>query len=460
MKRIHYSAVAIAVASSLLSVSPFSIAEDLSQKNAKAIEEIKASLATQQDEAVQWNGYFRSGFNSNSSGSASDNTTIQAPNSGGFYRLGGAESNYAAWNLNRKFTVGDAWAKAYFGLAYEDREARRWLFDTKNDTIFMDKAYVEMGNLDFAPDATFWAGRVNYGYDIHILDSKFYEIRSPGIGVKGLDMAGGKVDLFVVAHDSDSDTTYTDESGTTVTYSDGAKPRTHTLGAEYKKDNWWFAASVQTNSNDESFQVTKNIDGVSGTYDADAATFGSQIMVNYKQDSYFGLTNGTTKYVAQYGNGLSAAYLGRIGDTNQSNKDGQSYRFFIDGLAQMGKWDLNTVALIQQKDDVDFKGSKNSWWTIGARPVYYVTENFAMQFEAGYTRSNYESDTQKEEGGLTTLTIAPTLKLKSAFMNRPEIRFFATYGNYTGDYTADSLDGYDSDDRNVFTFGAQAEVWF
>lgn len=461
MNRAKYSIISVVVSASLMSYSSLSLAEDLSEQNSKEIEQLKKELATQKDEAVHWNGYFRSGFNSNDSGSASDNTTIKAPNSGGFYRLGGGESNYAAWNLNKKFNMeSGAWAKAYFGLVYEDRDARRWVFDTSNKTIFMDKAYVEMGNLDIAPEATFWAGRVNWGKDIHILDRKYYEIRSPGIGVKGLDMADGKVDLFVVAHDTDSDKTYTDATGATVTYSDGARPRTHTLGVEYTKDNWWFAASVQSNSNDEAYQVTKTIDGSSETYDAEAATFGSHIMVNYKQDSFFGLTDGSTRYVAQYANGVSAAFLGRNGDTNQSNKDGQNYRFFVDSLAKVGDWDINTVAVYQQKNDVDFDGSKNTWWTIGARPSYYVTENFAMQFEAGYNWSSYESNTQKEEGGLATFTIAPTLKLKSSFFSRPEIRVFATYAKYTGDYNASSLDGFNSGNDDAFTFGAQAEIWF
>jgi len=478
MMTIKYSAVAIAVTTSLLTFSSMSFSDDLGeananaiaelqqqlaeqQKNTETIAELKQELATQKDEAVQWNGYFRAGFTSNEEGSASGNATIQAPNAGAFYRLGGGESNYAAWNLNRKFNADSgAWARAYFGSVYEDRDARRWVFDTSEKTIFMDKAYVEFGNLDFAPDVTFWAGRVNFGYDVHILDRKYYEIRSPGIGVKGIDVGNGKMDLFITSHDTDSDDTYTDESGTTVEYSDGARPRTHTLGLEYKTGSWWIATSLQTNSNDDAYQVTKTIDGASDTYDAEAATFGAHLMVHYTQDSFFGLTDGRTKYVAQYATGTSAAFLGRNGDTNQSNKDGQNYRFLVDGLAQLGKWDINTVALIQQKDDVDFEGSKNTWWTIGVRPSYYVTDNFAMQFEAGYVGSSYESDSEKESGGLTTLTIAPTLKLKSSFFSRPELRLYATYANYSGDYDASGLDGYDSSDEDSFTFGAQAETWF
>ncbi|MGR5245358.1 carbohydrate porin [Vibrio sp. PNB23_22_6] len=146
MKNMNYSSITLSVFIGLSAYSGYVNADDQSQKNALAIEELKTQLAKQKDEAVQWNGYFRAGFTSNENGSGSGNSTIQAPNAGGFYRLGGGESNYAATAFSRKFnTDSGAWAKAYFGLVYEDRDARRWVFDTQDKTIFMDKGYVEMG---------------------------------------------------------------------------------------------------------------------------------------------------------------------------------------------------------------------------------------------------------------------------------------------------------------------------
>ncbi len=461
MKRIIPLHVSHLACASLAVLSINANADDLSQINAQAIEEMKLELSKQKEETVQWHGYFRAGFTSNENGSGAGNTTIQAPNSGAFYRLGGGESNYAATNFSRKFnTESGAWAKAYFGLVYEDRDARRWVFDNQNKTIFMDKAYIEMGNLDFAPEALFWAGRVNWGSDIHILDRKYYEVRSPGIGVKGIELDHGKMDLFLISHDSDGDKTYTDENGTTVSYEDDARPRTHTFGMEYRAGPWWLTGSMQSNSNDSRYSVTRKINGNVGTYLGEAAKVGAHIMVNYTQPTYFGLTDGHVKYVAQYATGTSAAFLGRHGDSNQSNEGGQNYRVFIDGLATFGNWDINTIALFQQKDDVDFDGSENTWWTIGGRTSYYFNQNFALQFEAGYNASSYSSYTEEEDGGLATFTIAPTLKLKKGFFSRPEIRLYATYAKYTGDYDAGSLDGYSSKEDDSFTFGAQAEIWF
>jgi len=455
--KFRYSTVALGI--SLVLSTPYALADTQSDENSLAIEALKTELAKQKDESVQFNGYMRAGFTSNENGSSANNTTIKAPNAGGFFRLGGGESNYAAWNLNKKMTVGDtgAWAKAYIGMVYEDRDARRWVFDTDEKTVFMDKAYVEMGGLDFAPEATFWGGRVNFGSDIHILDRKYYEIRSPGVGMKNLPLADGKFDMFFVANDSDGDTERTAEDGTSVEYADGGRPRTYTLGTEYKTGPWWIAASVQTNSNDEGFKVTNSF---GESYYNDSATAGVHLMVNYAQPSFFGMTNGRTQYIAQYAMGTSAAFLGRAGDTNQSNDGGINYRLFIDALTTVGKWDTNVVMGAQQKKDVNYDGHENTWLVAGVRPMYHVTENFAMQFEAGYNWSKEASNDQEESGGLATFTIAPTLKLKSSFFSRPEIRAYVNYAKYTGDYNASGMDGYDTDDTDTITFGAQAEAWF
>ncbi|MGL4616264.1 MAG: carbohydrate porin, partial [Shewanella sp.] len=103
---------------------------------------------------------------------------------------------------------------------------------------------------------------------------------------------------------------------------------------------------------------------------------------------------------------------------------------------------------------------ENTWYSVGARPAYYVTENFAMQFEIGYNWSDFFNGEQSTSGGLATLTIAPTLKLKPMMSARPEIRLFATFAKATGDYNVGNIGGYNDQQYNAFVFGAQVETWF
>lgn len=447
----------LSIALGLTVFSLDSTADNQIEQNTAAIKALEQQAKTASDD-IQFHGYLRAGFTTNKNGSSADNSPIKVPHSDGFYRLGGSESNYTAWNLSKGFTSDSgAWARAYIGYVYEDRDARRWAFDSQGDANFMDKAYVEMGNIDIAPEAIFWGGRVHYGYDIHMLDLKIYEIRSPGVGVKKLDVGAGKLDLFVVAHEADNDIEYTSSDGTNIEYSDGAIPEIITVGGEYKIDNWWFTASIQSNSTPVTFQVTDTFDT---KHTSAAAETGFSVMAHYTQKNFFGLVEGRTRYAVQYAQGTSAAVLGRIGDTNLSNQDGQNYRFSIDALAKFENWELNTVFLAQHKKDQLFDGHENTWYSIGARPAYYVTENFAMQFEVGYNWSDYSNGIEEVSGGLATFTIAPTLKLKPMMSVRPEIRLFATFAKTNGDYNVGNIGGYNTDDDNAFTFGAQVEAWF
>ncbi|MGL4476091.1 MAG: carbohydrate porin [Shewanella sp.] len=451
-KQLSLLSIAIGLAFSSACVSANQI-----EKNAADIAALQQQLNTVADD-IQFHGYMRAGFAVNENGSSAGNAPIKAAHTDGFYRLGGSESNYAAWNLSKGFTSeSGAWARAYIGYVYEDRDARRWPFDGQGEANFMEKAYVEMGNLDFAPEAIFWGGRVNFSRDIHMLDLKLYEIRSPGVGVRGLNLGEGKFDAFVVAHEADNDTKYTTSDGTTIQYQDGARPEILTLGTEYTIGNWWLTASVQSNSTPVTFQVT---DTFGTKHKSTAAETGVSAMIHYTQPSFFGLGEGQTKYAVQYAQGTSAAMLGRIGDTNLSNKDGQNYRASIDGRIQFENWEVNTVVLAQHKQDQLFDGHENTWYSVGARPAYYVTENFAMQFEAGYNWSDFSNGVQSTSGGLATFTIAPTLKLKSMMSARPEIRLFATFAKATGDYNVGNIGGYNDQQHDAFIFGAQVETWF
>ena len=419
-----------------------------------------------QQTGLEWHGYTRAGFTSNNAGSSASNTIFKDPNGEAFYRLGGGESNYSNWSLSQGLMdESGAWARVEFGLVYEDRETRSWVFETQQKTIFMDRSFVEMGKLDFAPDAHFWAGRINYGKDIHILDKKFWEVRATGAGIKNYPLSStSQGSLFLVAHESDGDTEYTGLDGNSINYPDAARPRTHTLGLEYQLPSWWFAASLQTNSNNLPYLFSRDINGAPITQQAEAADKGWQIMLRYKHNNALLGKQGSARLIAQYGQGISAAILGRNGDTNQSNQGGQNYRLILEHMNQFKGWDLNSVALMQRKEDVDFDGSEQNWWTLGFRSVQYLSNHLAMQYELGHSDSDYAINESgnglREAGSLTTLTFAPTLKFGKSFYSRPEIRFYATLAHYQGDYSAAVIDGYDDNEEYAFSWGIQTEIWF
>jgi sucrose porin len=185
--------------------------------------------------------------------------------------------------------------------------------------------------------------------------------------------------------------------------------------------------------------------------------------------------------VFQYGRGLAAGdSLGKNGWGWANLDDTQSWRVVLDSVASMGDWKsppsptgrkIKTTAggrKMPKAGDAPVGG--------GIRPYHQITKNFAMQYELGYEYlddKNYKGVDGKGKGGLTKVTIAPTLTFDSGFWTRPQLRFFVTYAKWDKG-VSDALDGnYDwstntlsagsysrSGDTDTLNFGVQAEVWF
>jgi maltoporin len=114
----------------------------------------------------------------------------------------------------------------------------------------------------------------------------------------------------------------------------------------------------------------------------------------------------------------------------------------------------------------------------GFRPVFWISDNFAIQGQAGYNYvSNVRgySDTAAlgRSGSFGIFTIAPTIKPKGGYFTRPEIRLFATYSIWSnslkGTTTPIGEGGNTSTNGSVppynhstqgWLLGSQVEVWF
>lgn len=109
-------------------------------------------------------------------------------------------------------------------------------------------------------------------------------------------------------------------------------------------------------------------------------------------------------------------------------------------------------------------------------PLSSDHRNFAMQYELGYEyrMTKLQRSKRQRQGGLTKVTVAPTLTFDSGFWARPQLRFFVTYAKWDkgvsdaldGNYNWDTVStitagGYSrSGSTDTVNFGVQAEVRF
>jgi sucrose porin len=81
-----------------------------------------------------------------------------------------------------------------------------------------------------------------------------------------------------------------------------------------------------------------------------------------------------------------------------------------------------------------------------------------MQYEVGYEYlddENYKGVNGKGKGGLTKVTVAPTLTFDSGYWSRPQLRFFVTYAKWDKG-VSDALDGNYDWSTNTITAGGTA----
>ena len=113
-------------------------------------------------------------------------------------------------------------------------------------------------------------------------------------------------------------------------------------------------------------------------------------------------------------------------------------------------------------------GSRNIV-TVGVRPVYWISDNIAIQGAAAFSyidnvRVDSGTPAFGRSGQSGIFTIAPTIKPKGGFFTRPEIRLFATYAVWSNSLKGTSASGgnppYNGNTNQGWLIGSQMEIWF
>ena len=379
----------------------------------------------------EFHGYARSGVIIGDDRTDGDKFAVPGFSGAGAYRLGNEEDTGIELDFIKHFKMDDgSWAKFEVLLAQWNGDA----YDEEVDNpIQTRQAFVEMGNIPaftgaFA-DSTVWAGKRYYERsDFHINDWKYTNMSGTGAGLTNINVGGpGSLNLAFITNDLDNDDTKVYNLDTRY------------KGVEALGGTWEYVLTLKQSK------------------DSVGADDGYQLGAIYDRGDFYGMGDGDSKVVLQYGDGLGAK-LGYADSSEDFSSDSQAFRIATSGLMAVSeKWDMFAQAIYEDRSDYDADGDDETWTSLGVRPVYKVNKNFELQFELGYDHVDLET----ADGGITKLTFAPTFKLDTGnFWARPEIRTFVTYAVWDddlNDVVAD--DALESGDDGL-NFGVQAEVWF
>ncbi|WP_058911487.1 maltoporin [Entomohabitans teleogrylli] len=412
-------------------------------------------------------GYIRSGILANKDGNRSDSLGLMPD---GRFRLGNEQDTKI--ELLPEVTLradSGAVAKVKANLTHQSKCTSDWnCQDDDGKEVQFREGFAELSGLDFAPDVTFWAGKrySSSNTSSHQFDWEYIQYNGTGGGFDNLDLGFARFDAGVYAFSP------TDETNAyPVDRKDQGYPDDYSL-------NLWFKKIAGSGFDLELIGHHMN----RNENHPDAAEHGYGVTGLYNFDGFYGLSDGYSRIALQYGRGLAAGdSLGKNGWGWANLNNTQSWRVVLDGMASLGEWEISTFAFYQQDKNYRWWSSdKDGWgrksWVAGVRPYQQITKNFAMQYELGYEYlddDNYKGVNGKGKGGLTKVTVAPTLTFDSGFWSRPQLRFFVTYakwdkgvadaldGNYNWGTNTIDAGGYSrSGETDTVNFGVQAEVWF
>jgi maltoporin len=413
---------------------------------------VAASLAAGSAFAVDFHGYMRAGVGVNADGG--QQVTFEKNKVG---RLGNEGDVYGEVQLGKEVYNNDG--KTFYVdsmIAMTSNGSNDWESTATNcgldgdnlkctdDAQFALRQFnvQAKGVLNFAPEATLWAGKRFYQrHDIHISDFYYWNISGAGAGIENIEAGAGKLSLAWVRND---------RSDIKDPGNNGGAANVNTLDARYAGIQVWDNANLEVGLNYALINETE--DAPNATKDAKNGTMFTGILTQ-------GLETGFNKTVFQYGTeGYSKAFA-FYGDGSwygaEANDGASGYRFINWGVIGLGdKVELGHQLVYGVGEDM--WDGQDKWETMSAvvRPMYKWDDNHKTILEAGYAID----DNDGAENKYGKLTVAQAWTAGSSFWARPEIRLYATYLTADKDDNSNAFDGGRSDD--TFQFGVQAEAWW
>ncbi len=422
-------------------------AKKTEEKNeaAKSLPDSARNLAS----GFAFGGYLRSGFGVNGAGGVME--AFQAPGAHAKYRLGNEPETYGELVFAKNWEQ-EAATEPYFRtqvrLSFSNAH-----FDSLTagnvDVFAIREAYSQMGNFDWAPEVSFWAGQRFYRRkQIYIDDYYWLDMSGFGGGVEDVPVWNvGRLALAFLGGSSDryrfADVGYVAKNALDL--------RLYDVNVPLGQGMFWLTGSLVKGGT-----YANSATNTTSRY-PDANGFAAGFA--HSRPDFLGLTDGYQEVSVQYGRGTSSDFTTNIQNPTSGLADAWRFQVTASGLAQVSEsLSVMPVFVFDHRDNGAAWRAQTMWVSGGLRPTWHVSEHFAVAVEGGLDWVANQPD--NAYGTLYKITLAPELTISKNVMGRPVLRAFSTYANWTdglkrkvgGAPYCHSLDGA--------SFGLQMEAWW
>lgn len=436
-----------------------------------------ASTALAQDGTKQFEyaGYFRSGTGLNTKGGRQ--LCFNNPGSvANEFRLGNECGVYGEASLRMHLLKGasanDPFFRAQTTFAYmppADSQYEDSDYDYAGQDIQVVEAFVEGGNFE-GVHLSYWAGKRFYrSVDAHMNDFYYWgNMSGTGAGFGNILTGFGNLKVAFLHETAVSNQNQSGEARISTQSGPIGKTALDVRLEEIALTdadqlNFWAVAAMTppgyAPSTDIHYQQGKGYVGG----------------VRYRRNMADGAFN---DLAVMYGTGvMQSLEMGGNTAVTAAGTDNDASRLRIVDHLTVGLTDrlaTHFAATYEQRDSGASNDNKSTWWNVGVRPVYFVTNNYRVSFEAGHSQVKDDTDRNATGGRIgtrqmTRLTLAPEVAFESKIFSRPVIRFFVTHTMWNDDNKALALpSGAKTSFNNIAyanensgtSLGFQTEVWF
>lgn len=397
---------------------------------------------------LTFHGYLRSGFGVNGKGGSQE--AFQAPGADAKYRLGNETETYGEAAFANQFNLTDKGPdfRLLIRASFTNGYLSNWY--SSGTRFCLRESFIEAGNFDWYPDATFWAGQRFYRRrDIHINDFYIFDMTGYGGGVEEIGFFPSNAKLAMAYFGGSSDDYEFDDVGSVA--KNTLDIRLYDLDVPLGKGTIWVAPSMVKGGS----YTVENADNEDITQEYDT-TAGFAVGCIHKRLFSKG---GYNEVTVQYGKGTGSDFTPKVQSPTMELSDAWQCRVTESAVIQ--QWEHFSMMgdmIYQIKDNGSTDDSRITWVSAGLRPIYNITKHTALAFESGIDW--VDNGPEDCEGMLCKFTVAPELRMGKAFLDRPVLRLYCTYSFWGNGFKGKVGGEPYEDDTSGIAAGIQGEAWW